>query len=201
MLGRRFAPRKKMVYLIRHAKVKYKWHDKYSLSDFIDSTNEYDFADIETISNQKQKQIKAIIPKKFTLYTSTLKRSIETARLLFPEKKITVIKQLSEIPIEPYTNKNIIHPLWVWFFLGRLQWIINHKKQKRNRRIVNEEIIEIIQIMEKNKNSVIIGHGFQFSIMLNKMKKSYYISKAHKQIQNLDVILCEKKKGPTTAST
>ena len=190
-----------MVYLIRHAKVKNKWCDKYSLADFINATNEYDFADIETISHQKLNQIKAIIPKEFTLYTSTLKRSIETARLIFPETSYTKIKQLSEIPIEPYTSKNKIHPLWIWFLFGRLQWILNYKKQTRNRRIVNKEIIEITQILEKNKNSIIIGHGFQFSIMLNKFKKGYYISKTHKHIQNLDVIICEKKKGPTTAST
>lgn len=183
-----------MVFLIRHAKVHYKWKLQYSLSGFIKAGNEYDSAEIEEISIDVIKQIREKIPETFDLYTSDLKRSIDTAEIIFPDKKIVTLHELSEVPIEPYTNDNRKHLLCMWLLFGRLQWFMNNKKQRRSKAVVKNEISNIMKIIDSNKDSVIIGHGFQFRMMIKLLKNKFVIVRKNgKYIKNLDVIECRER--------
>jgi broad specificity phosphatase PhoE len=189
-----------MIILIRHAKVKFDWKSKYTSQEFASANQEYDCSDIFKIDSKKIQHIKEQMPDDFTLYTSSLRRSIETALQLFPDNSSKQIKELSEIPIEPYKETSKKLSLWKWFFFGRMQWFFNNPIQKRSKTIVNQEIEEFVSKLEQNRNTVIIGHGFQMRLMINSLNKKRYKIIIPKRIDNLDLIKCIKR-GPTTAST
>ena len=127
-----------MLILIRHAKVLFKWEKKYTAMGFAQAQADYDEAPIERISDSQLRSIRDRLPEDFELYTSTLKRSIETAEMLFPGKTPIQLPELSEIPIYPYRDSDTALSLWRWLFWGRVQWFYNHPRQKRIKQTVEQ---------------------------------------------------------------
>ena len=84
-----------MIILIRHAKVLFNWKKKYTADGFFAAQAAYDQAPIERITDVQIRHIKDVLPKEFKLYTSTLKRSIETAAMIFPDKTPIQLPELS----------------------------------------------------------------------------------------------------------
>ena len=183
-----------MLILIRHAKVIFNWKKKYTADEFAAAQAVYDKAPIERIDDLEIRHIRDALPEQFELYTSTLKRSIETAEMLFPGKTPIQLPELSEIPIYPYRDSDTALSLWRWLFWGRVQWLYNHPRQKRIKQTVEHEVDDLIALMQ-NKNAVIVGHGFQMMIMLNILSRHYPVQKPMR-IKNLDTARCfiyEKK--------
>ena len=177
-----------MLILIRHAKVLFNWEKKYTADGFAKAQAEYDEAPIEQISDVQIRRIKDALPEKFELYTSTLKRSIETAAMLFPYRTPIQLPELSEISIYPYRDSDKALSLWRWLFWGRMQWFCNNPQQRRTKRIVKHEVADLIALMQ-NKNAVIVGHAFQMMIMLNILARHYPVQKPLR-IKNLDTARC-----------
>ena len=177
-----------MLILIRHAKVLFNWEKKYTATGFTKAQADYDQAAIEPISDSKLQSIREMVPEKFELYTSSLKRSIETAAMLFPDKTPIRLPELSEIPIYPYRDSDKPLSLWRWLFWGRVQWFCNNSRQERTKRIVEREIEKVIALMQ-HKHAVIVGHGFQMRIMLNILARRYPVQKPM-HIKNLDMVKC-----------
>ena len=177
-----------MLILIRHAKVLFNWEKKYTATGFTTAQADYDQAAIEPINDSKLQSIREMVPEKFELYTSSLKRSIETAAMLFPDKTPIRLPELSEIPIYPYRDSDKPLSLWRWLFWGRVQWFCNNLRQERTKRIVEREIEKVIALMQ-HKHAVIVGHGFQMRIMLNILARRYPVQKPM-HIKNLDVVKC-----------
>ena len=119
-----------MIILIRHAKVLFNWKKKYTADGFFAAQAAYDQAPIERITDVQIRHIKDVLPKEFKLYTSTLKRSIETAAMIFPDKTPIQLPELSEIPIYPYRNSDKEIALRRWLFWGRVQWFCNNPRRK-----------------------------------------------------------------------
>lgn len=177
-----------MLILIRHAKVLFNWEKKYTADGFAKAQAAYDQAPIEQISDVQIRRIKDALPEKFELYTSTLKRSIETAAMLFPYRTPIQLPELSEISIYPYRDSDKALSLWRWLFWGRMQWFCNNPQQRRTKRIVEHEVADLIALMQ-NKNAVIVGHAFQMMIMLNILARHYPVQKPLR-IKNLDTARC-----------
>lgn len=177
-----------MLILIRHAKVLFNWEKKYTADGFAKAQAEYNEAPIEQISDVQIRRIKDALPEKFELYTSTLKRSIETAAMLFPYRIPIQLPELSEISIYPYRDSDKALSLWRWLFWGRMQWFCNNPQQRRTKRIVEHEVADLIALMQ-NKNAVIVGHAFQMMIMLNILARHYPVQKPLR-IKNLDTARC-----------
>ena len=177
-----------MLILIRHAKVLFNWEKKYTATGFTTAQADYDQSAIEPINDSKLQSIREMVPEKFELYTSSLKRSIETAAMLFPDKTPIRLPELSEIPIYPYRDSDKPLSLWRWLFWGRVQWFCNNLRQERTKRIVEREIEKVIALMQ-HKHAVIVGHGFQMRIMLNILARRYPVQKPM-HIKNLDVVKC-----------
>ena len=95
-----------MLILIRHAHVLFNWEKKYTAEGFAQAQAEYDEAPIEQINDSQLRSIRDELPEHFELYTSTLKRSIDTAAQLFPDKTPIRLPALSEIPIYPYRDSD-----------------------------------------------------------------------------------------------
>jgi len=177
-----------MLILIRHTKVLFNWEKKYTAAGFAKAQADYDQAPIERISDVKLRSIRESLPEHFELYTSSLKRSIETAAMLFPDKTPIRLPELSEIPIYPYRDSDKPLSLWRWLFWGRVQWFCNNPRQERTKRIVEREIEKVIALIQ-HKHAVIVGHGFQMRIMLNILARCYPVQKPM-YIKNLDMVKC-----------
>ena len=177
-----------MLILIRHAKVIFNWKKQYTADGFSRAQADYDQAPIERITGVQIRRIRDTLPEQFELYTSTLNRSIETAAMLFPDKTPIQLPELSEIPIYPYRDSDKALSLWRWMFWGRAQWFCNHPRQKRTKQTVAHEVADLIALMQ-NKNAVIVGHGFQMTIMLNILSRHYPVQKPIR-IKNLDTARC-----------
>ena len=177
-----------MLILIRHAKVLFKWEKKYTAMGFAQAQAEYDEAPIERISDSQRRSIRDELPEHFELYTSTLKRSIDTAAQLFPNKTPIRLPELSEIPIYPYRNSDKPRSLWRWMIWGRVQWFCNNPRQERTKRMVEHEVEKVLALMQ-HKHAVIVGHGFQMRIMLSILARRYPIQKPM-HIKNLDMVQC-----------
>ena len=177
-----------MLILIRHAHVLFNWKQKYTADGFVQAQAAYDEAPIEQIQDSQLRSIRDKLPEYFELYTSTLKRSIDTAAQLFPDKTPIRLPELSEIPISPYRDSDKPLSLWRWLFWGRMQWFCNNPRQERTKRMVKHEIKALISFIE-NKNTVIVGHGFQMQIMLSILARRYPVQKPI-HIKNLDIVKC-----------
>ena len=177
-----------MLILIRHTKVLFNWEKKYTAAGFAKAQADYDQAPIEQINDSQLRSIRDELPEYFELYTSTLKRSIDTAALLFPDKTPMRLPELSEIPIYPYRDSDKPLSLWRWLFWGRVQWFCNNPRQERTKRIVEREIEKVIALIQ-HKHAVIVGHGFQMRIMLNILARCYPVQKPM-YIKNLDMVKC-----------
>ena len=177
-----------MLILIRHTKVLFNWEKKYTAAGFAKAQADYDQAPIERISDVKLRSIRESLPEHFELYTSSLKRSIETAAMLFPDKTPIRLPELSEIPIYPYRDSDKPLSLWRWLFWGRVQWFCNNPRQERTKRIVEREIEKVIVLIQ-HKHAVIVGHGFQMRIMLNILARRYPVQKPM-YVKNLDMVKC-----------
>ena len=177
-----------MLILIRHTKVLFNWEKKYTAAGFAKAQADYDQAPIERISDVKLRSIRESLPEHFELYTSSLKRSIETAAMLFPDKTPIRLPELSGIPIYPYRDSDKPLSLWRWLFWGRVQWFCNNPRQERTKRIVEREIEKVIALIQ-HKHAVIVGHGFQMRIMLNILARCYPVQKPM-YIKNLDMVKC-----------
>jgi len=86
--------------------VLFNWEKKYTAEGFAQAQTEYDEAPIEQINDSQHRSIRDELPEHFELYTSTLKRSINTAALLFPDKTPIRLPKLSEILIYPYQDSD-----------------------------------------------------------------------------------------------
>ena len=177
-----------MLILIRHAHVLFNWEKKYTAEGVAQAQADYYEAPIERINASRLRSIRDALPNHFELYTSTLKRSIDTAALLFPDKTPMRLPELSEIPIYPYRDTDKLLSLWRWLFWGRMQWFCGNPRQQRTKRMVEREVEALMSLME-NKNAVIVGHGFQMRTMLSILAQRYPVQKPM-HIKNLDIVKC-----------
>ena len=177
-----------MLILIRHAKVLFERAKSYTSEGFAQAQAEYDEAPIEQINDSQLRSIRDELPEHFELYTSTLKRSIDTAAQLFSDKTPMRLPEFSEIPIYPYRDSDKPLSLWRWLFWGRMQWFRNNPRQERTKRMVEHEVEALMPLIE-NKNAVIVGHGFQMRIMLSILARRYPVQKPI-HIKNLDIVKC-----------
>ena len=181
------------IFLIRHAKVLYRWKKKYSSSSFSKACNEYDSAPIIKIDNDKVKYINAIVGKNVVVITSGLSRTKETAKQLFGNINIVSTGFINEIPLLPYLVTEKEKSILKWKIIGRLQWMLGHKKQN-SKEIIRMEIRKGIKYICKDKiDKVIIGHGFYFFELIKELKKIGWKANSRGRMKNLDIVICEKK--------
>ncbi len=84
--------------IIRHGKVNMKWPKKCSSNDFDKACDEYDRSDLESIN------ITTLDEQNGRVYVSKLLRSINTAKLLFPNKEYYEMSEIGEVPLKSFTD-------------------------------------------------------------------------------------------------
>ncbi len=107
------------------------------------------------------------------IYVSTLPRSRETARLMFPGRDLQESKLISEVPCRSAFDSRIRLPQWLWFLAGRLQWAAGGARQPEKRRdTVNRSRQFIALIFRDGADCAVVTHGFFMHILLWELKKS-----------------------------
>ena len=110
------------VIVIRHGKVDFRRSCCCEPAAFDRECAAYDQAPLKTAAYTiPQGEFKSI-------YVSTLPRSRETARLMFPGKDLQESELIHEVPCRSAFDSKIRLPLWLWFLIGRLQWAAGSRK-------------------------------------------------------------------------
>lgn len=174
--------------LIRHAKVNKEWPGMCNSEEFDKACIEYDEADIIEV---KATDIDVDYER---VYVSSMYRSRETARRLFPDKGYYET-EVEEVPLASFVNCSFRMPLWIWNLMGRLQWATNSNRQKEKRSDTVQRCRRVIGELEaRNENCIIVTHGFFMREFLKCLKKQgYSVSNNRIGISNLQFIYVEKE--------
>lgn len=175
--------------VIRHGKVNMKWPKRCSSEDFDKACAEYDRSDLEyTDMVPLEKQAGKV-------YVSKLSRSVNTAKVLFPDKEYGEMPEIGEVPLRSFMDAKKRLPLWIWNVLGRVQWYIGSKRQPEKREDTIRRANKVIDLCEGEEgNCTLVTHGF-FMHTLNKVLKNRGYSLAGNnqlEIKNLQIIIAEK---------
>lgn len=175
--------------IIRHGKVNMQWPKRCNSKTFDAACKEYDIAHIEKIDNLCRCDCEDI-------YISKYLRSFETAEVLFASKDYIKKDNIGEVPLCSFVDSNIQLPLVIWNIMGRVQWYFNSDRQKESRcETVKRADVVIAELEEKNKDCVLVTHGFFMKTLINRLKKKEYIVNGQKMFgfSNLQMVTAEKK--------
>jgi len=179
--------------LIRHGKVNMKWKKWYTSEQFDRDCAKYDSSPICPIDD-KQEGLWGEI------YISTLQRSFHTAERLFGECEFTETELLNEVPLRSFCDSKISLPLWMWNVGGRLQWMMQSRRQPERKADTQKRAGQLVEkLIEQNKDCILVSHGFFMRTLLAELKRQgFCISKSGVGIANLAQITAVKSiKGET----
>ena len=176
------------VAIIRHGKVDFQWKKWSTSKQFDEDCIMYDEAPIFPLSSDG-----TWVGYK-NIYISSLRRSRETANLLFGEKDFIATKLIDEVPLCAGITSSKKLPLIFWNVLGRLQWFFNIHSQKECRRDTTYRAEQFIEMIIKGETDcIIVTHGFFMHILLNQMKKkSFQISHTRLNYSNGECVIAER---------
>lgn len=177
------------IMIIRHGKVDMKWPKKCSSRDFDKACAKYDRSDLE------RSNITPIEEQTAKIYVSILSRSVNTAKILFPNKEYYEMSEIGEVPLKSFMDTEKRLPLWIWNVLGRVQWYIGSARQLEVRKQTIQRAIKVIDLCEKEKKDcILVTHGFFMKTLLKFLKKRGYSLFGNRKlkIKNLQMIYAEK---------
>lgn len=106
------------------------------------------------------------------IYISSLRRSRETASQLPGGGELICTKQIDEVPLCAGIISHKRLPLLFWNVLGRLQWFFNSCSQKEGRTETVYRVGQFVKmIIKKDKDCMIVTHGFFMHTLLKQMRK------------------------------
>lgn len=174
--------------IIRHGKVNFSWNKFCTSRQFNEDCKMYDNAPIfSSLHSAPRIDYQDI-------YTSSLSRSIETAKQLFGEKDFISTKLIDEVPLCASITSRKKLPLIFWNVSGRLQWFFNISLQKECRKQTIRRAEQFVEmIIRKDNNCIIITHGFFMHTLLSEMKKkSFKISHARFSYSNGEWVVAQR---------
>lgn len=179
------------IVMIRHAKVNMKWEQSYDSRSFDRACLEYDKKKI-VFEGKDNIQI----GNYEKIYISDLSRTYETACKLFGERNFVKMSLINEVPLKSFKDTIHKYPLWLWNFLGRIQWFLGNKRKSEGIADTEARAQLFIDILEKeNVDCCVVTHGFFMRVLIRELKKRGYRIKQSKgfKISNLDEVTAEKE--------
>lgn len=156
------------IVLIRHFKVDFKWRSFYNSSGYEKACKYYNNA--YTIKTSGH------IITSDTIFSSTLPRAIETAKIIFNRAPDIITGTLNEIPIRPFINIQMSLPKIIWDIIGRLQWRFNSKTQPESYCESKSRINNFIyDVLAHNKDCYIVAHGWTMKLIIENLRKNGFI--------------------------
>jgi len=144
---------------------------------------EYDNSPVYDFSRHRANTIANII------YVSSLRRTYDTSKLLFPDKIPTENKLFDEVPIKSFASLPFPIPTTVWFGIGRLQWLFGMKKQPESRRATIMRVKKAIDVLvASDEDVVLINHGIFMRLLVKELKRRGFLLEGVASYKNLDCI-------------
>ena len=137
-------------------------------------------------------------------HSSTMKRALETARLVFDRPHIQT-DLLREVPLVAGFRTRLKIPVFLWAVVGRLQWLFNSKRQPETRKQSYQRARSFLsQILLKAKldhKLLIITHGFFMLSLRRELLRLGFRGPRLFHVKNGKLYHFEKEdQGRTTAS-
>lgn len=178
------------IVMIRHAKVDMRWEKSYDSRSFDRACLEYDKKHI-VFEGKENIQI----GNREKIYISDLSRTYETACKLFEESNFVKTSLINEVPLKSFKDTSQKYPLWLWNFWGRVQWLLQNKRQPEGMADTAARAKKFIDTLEKDKEDCyVVTHGFFMRAFIKELKRKGYKIKQSKlfKISNLEKIIAEK---------
>lgn len=151
------------VLLIRHFEVNFRWELYYSSAEFQDACSAYDIASVNDNGLRFSSDYKIV--------TSTLPRSVETAKRIFGREPDEQIAALCEVPISAFMQTSVKVPTFLWNIVGRILWRLNSSNQPETYRESQARINPCINsILAQNKNCNIVCHGWIIKLIIKHLQ-------------------------------
>lgn len=176
--------------MIRHGKVNMNWKKWCTSEEFDRDCEKYDNAPIHCIEESMQQDVVEDI------YISTLTRTRETATQLFGEQEFLTTELLNEVPLKSFFSCKIPVPLWIWNVGGRLQWLLQKKRQPERRRETEQRADALIEkLVERDRDCILVSHGFFMRTLQKELGKyGFQIGKKKLGFSNLERVIAENNK-------
>lgn len=172
--------------LVRHFKVI--TNEKYFLSteEFEQAMFNYDVAPVS------ENKLKINSDDWDICYCSTLPRAITTAETIY-NREIIKTDLLIEVPITPFTKRNIKLPLTLWHIGARIAWYKKYKSQIENRDDTKKRINEFYKMIKDSdyENILIVSHGYFLRMFYEEMKKKGFKGEIDLNVQNGKLYILE----------
>ena len=176
------------VVIIRHAEVDFCWSRRCTSEKFDLECRKYDLSPIKNVTYNI---LQAAYQK---IYVSKLSRSQDTAKVLFPNGEYFESGLINEVPLKSSFNSKISMPLWFWNLSGRLQWLINCRRQAEGRRQTRKRAKRFVELIKNDDMDVaVVTHGFYMHTLLKEMRKAgFRIMGSSLKFKNGEYVVAEK---------
>ncbi|WKY47619.1 histidine phosphatase family protein [Eubacteriaceae bacterium ES3] len=175
--------------VIRHAKVLFEWEKCYTGEAFNRACKGYSeaeiFCDVESDIKTGRRPV----------FISELKRTEETARMLFGERDFIKNEVFNEVELRSFIESSIKLPTPLLKAMGRTHWFLNITTQPELRKQTTLRAQRAIDLLEAQKEDVIlVSHGIFMQVMFAELKKRGYSVRRSGSVwfENLDMIVAEK---------
>lgn len=173
--------------LVRHFKVISEKKSFLSPNEFSEAMKNYDIAPVKKnglVINSVDWDI---------CYCSTLPRAVTTAETIY-DKEIIKSDLLVEVPISPFTKRNIKLPLNIWHIGARIAWYRSYKSQIENIHGTRERIHKFYDILlsSGHERILIVAHGYFLRMFYEEMKKKGFVGEIDLNIKNAQLYVMEK---------
>lgn len=181
------------IILIRHEKVDMLWDKKYSSTAYDLACEHYNRCPIAFFDKGYAKLARA-----GKVYVSELSRTYETAGRLFDGTDFMKTSLLNEVPLRSFKDTERLYPLWVWNFIGRLQWFLGKSRQPESKEKTRIRARKMIKLLEKGQEDCyLVTHGFYMRVLISELRRCGYRIRGEKNfksfgISNLDRVVAVK---------
>jgi len=177
--------------IIRHAKVDFHFPYGFKPEGQIAAAHQYDCA---PICKAGAYSISTVVP----VFISKLRRSRDSALLIFGDREFIASDLFNEVPLLPFTNKKIWFPDFVWDIGGRLSWNFSAGNQPELKPATRNRADMAIDLLEKAelagmKECYVVSHAFFMHTLFRQLRKRGYSSNsARLRIDNLQQFVFKK---------
>ena len=176
------------VLVIRHGKVKHTWKKSCSSAELDEECRLYDCAPIEDMA-----RIEDCEPER--VYISTLSRSFQSAKMLFGERDFVKTALIKEVPLRSSIDTEKRISMLFWYTTGRIQWLINSKRQPEGIRQTRQRAIRFVRMLiSRNEDCAVVTHGFFMRTLIAVMKQyGFRPDRKSLYFKNGEIIILQRK--------
>jgi broad specificity phosphatase PhoE len=175
--------------VIRHAKVLFNWEKSYNSQTFNEACGAYSQADIFSEVDA------AIKTGTMPVFISQLRRTEDTARMLFGDREFISNEVFNEVELRAFSERPSKLPTLLWKAVGRSHWFLNIPSQAEIRRQTNRRADLAIDLLEAQQgDAILVSHGIFMQVLFGQLKKRGYAVKRSGSLwfENLDMLVAEK---------